>query len=1418
MPTINKAKRNFTVSLFTSLAMVAIVLGYILYFLPQNQQRLESRNFRVLSRIGNNLHQSLYASVTGISRLEKEQDSERQRSFLDSIYGGGIAPAINTAEEKKGITGRVHLYQNYNKDYIQTVGYGTGASASHQVSPNSYELHIKTDQFHYPINLNNLLLPLLRDDVFEEFYIFKEGAGDKDNSNLKPQNLIYSTSLININIFSNPAADKENPHQQGTAGNVLNIDLAGKAYKLFVIKQEVGYGQKWVLCGAVPAPEYQAKRLAIPNDVIGWLVIALIFLLLGLPFIKLMLLTKTERLHLGHIVSCIVFLYAGASIFFLLWLNANAYYGPDKDIRENQLKNLAATINKSFIYEIEKALVQTSLIDTSQVITDHNNLPGAEITTVNNSGNQPTNYPVYPFFTRISWISSAGKQTAVYPSKKGVSHLMDVKDRPYFRLLVEGNGWRLPGSQEDFYLNKIKSYKDGENYVVISRKSLNKKKNAAVVTMTTKMVSLTEAVLPPHFGFMIIDEEGEVLFHSNNKLDLNENFIQETNQNFNVRAAIQNNIPYHFDTYYQGSRKNMFISTVTGLPLYVVAFVDKEHIKYRYLNTFVLSNSLFLFYLVLLGVLVAIILIAVIQPAKLPFHQLSLNWLRPQPRNNLAYKKICGFLAVAILGVAFITNDQTADAIFFLLLLVPFYVFLFAYYALNNLEPQVWQYNPIARWVLRLLFLVIFLLNGVYLFFIGLYVYNLSLSGLVTFYTPVFITQLFLILTWWILEKHGPKLFGSNPTGNKMNYRIQLWYNVMVLLVICLTSTLPAVIFYKDAYNRESEQMLQYHQLYLERAIRDHEKNIPFDPGEGDKVVEANFGKSKSRIYAQFFYQTRHVHNSISKNEEKAENKPINNLKKVTEKVSGLSINRKENLNSAPVLTRSLATISSGIFPAPENNTVRSDENPTNQDKVIDHFFAKVCPVLHLLLNSSHSEDLLICQAELANQRRFGYADKTLYLPPRGTDGSTSVANLEVSPTDGHFYSSIPYFNLLPQFWLNAFIFLIFLFLVIQYLSSRIFNITYTSNLKLSKVDQQLLSDFQFDKILLISVPGTFEDNQTRFKNLVADFQNYELINIDLAKEDDFISRLNVLTAKEKVVVWVRHFSFQAFEKDALDKKLLLLNRLANQNFAKIILQTSDHPGKWEEKWKQKELSAEIEDEMRQLLDLISQYWKVFQPLRPAVGCLTKNNITSRPMRNELDYQKQALRDLVRAECNSCTFLKPLQPFLLDYVEEKCETKLLKKSDIVLKIQSLAHMYYRMLWSSCTKEEQYMLYDTAEDGVVNAHNIGVLTSLLSKGLMVKDETQVVRLFNESFRNFVLTTISPEEALRYEKENNVQSKWDVYKVPLFIILIGAATFIFVTQQETWLTVLALLTGVSSLLTVLPRFGFLIPALFLKKEAK
>jgi hypothetical protein len=102
-----------------------------------------------------------------------------------------------------------------------------------------------------------------------------------------------------------------------------------------------------------------------------------------------------------------------------------------------------------------------------------------------------------------------------------------------------------------------------------------------------------------------------------------------------------------------------------------------------------------------------------------------------------------------------------------------------------------------------------------------------------------------------------------------------------------------------------------------------------------------------------------------------------------------------------------------------------------------------------------------------------------------------------------------------------------------------------------------------------------------------------------------------------------------------------------------------------------------------------------------------------------------------------------------------------------------------------------VLYDAAQNMLVNCNNMETINILLKKGLMVYDGT--FKLMNKSFRNFILSSITPGEARDLVRGLNGQGNWKSYKAPLFIIALGVA--VFLAFQDN------LLSNVNAIITTL-----------------
>ncbi len=177
---------------------------------------------------------------------------------------------------------------------------------------------------------------------------------------------------------------------------------------------------------------------------------------------------------------------------------------------------------------------------------------------------------------------------------------------------------------------------------------------------------------------------------------------------------------------------------------------------------------------------------------------------------------------------------------------------------------------------------------------------------------------------------------------------------------------------------------------------------------------------------------------------------------------------------------------------------------------------------------------------------------------------------------------------------------------------------------------------------------------------------------------------------------------------------------------------------------------------------------------------------------------RQKVRNRLIKECAQSPYLQVMQQELLDRYCTPGTTE----QDVIELVESRAKLYYRSLWSSCGEEEHYMIFDLAKDGVVNGKNKEVFDGLARKGIIIVSDKSP-SIMNKSFRNFVRTSIRPEEALRLLDKQKKEGNWNRFRFPIAVIIIALGGFLVFTQREFLNETMALIGGLAVVVPVLQR---------------
>lgn len=1434
MLSFRQRNRNYTVLLITSLGIVGLVLYYIIIYIPENEQRINARNFRVLHRIGANLSSAIdnYVEKVGqgygkqvLEELYYKDPSIKGAQSFKSISGDSIWLTADAADHwlqskaaRQLIEGRTHGL-NYSPGHEQAehdthIEKRAGGTFLHFASiiaygkedPSSIKFNFDAPfYFHTRIRVDSLLNPLMRWDNFAYFVIFrKKGTGRqqtaeviykgaRDHPHRNPIDLLLPDSLVAL-------ANKTGGRQPAEAA------IAGETFQLYLLHKRISAEENWVLCAAVPADRYEKERRAIPAHLVTFGSLLLALLIFSVPFLKLVLINNQERLNKSDVVFAGLSVFAGVAMLVLLLLDGYVYYVADNKAEARRLEKLAAEIENNLTWELDGLLQQLELLDalpdTRPAVADFkkDSLLAQYFARNAASGRDATRHVV-----RVFWVDTAGYMVTSWTNNKKPDRRYRVNNRSYFSNILEERGWTMDHTPTRFALESVSSMIDGRKYAVISRKSTrshhNQMPKARVVALTTKLSSLYHAVLPPGYGFCIIDKQGTVWFHQQEKLNLNENLLEETSFPPALQAAMYSRVPAHFEVHYQGNKQRLFIDPIRQLPLFLVTYVNHDYQKVTNLHLIMVTVMMLSLYFILLGFLLALVVYARSRPVNLPAYWFAFKWLWPKSSYAHLYLKTNLLLLATILLVLGLADPSRPVSTFFMLLFAAVYNFIFCYTSFHAI--------PI-RWVFR---------SRLYFFSVSSVVILLVLNacalitGTDTFQLGV-LFQLMLLGLLWAINRIFYK-YSSYASTWKCRYR--RFYNQMLLCWLLLTSALPAFVFFRIAYNYEMELTLRYHQLYLAQMLSRRPAELAWPDTTRQQQKRTQQGPA-SFVYAKFLYNTHPAAQAPGRGQNAASRsaKPVLLLNqgagRQADDTSGIRL-RSPWLQARQALqaVQERAAQKEGR----QANGFVMLVRPTFRNVLANAFFLKAdChPAADCHPNHWQLQDSLL---------HFRYSNElnqehTIKL-------SSSLPRFQL-PAVLHAHTTWPANINHPGwfFWADAAILAIFVYFLISFLVQRIFSLDLHWIKPLGTIDQQFLDPAVKNKLLVIALPVAPGIRQLLHNQQPADGKAFQLIQIDLAKTD-FTAGIRMLELGGfhlPVVLLIKNFDFDPYSEEALKYKVTLLQTLHAMPQLKVIIQTSLHPACWQQKLAEGEEEKQKGEKgpskaaylaiLEQLLILLGAYIKLYQPLQRQAPAST-----SAP--KYLMPQKEYLLRLIRQECSSCFHLHQFEDTLVKYVEDAAASKKkVTKEDIIFLLQERAQLYYRYIWTSCSEEEQYFLYDLAQDGLVNARNKHVLSALLGKGLLVQEEDATMKIMNVSFQKFVLHVVDPAEALRFEKMNAQSSKWDLFKTPLMLIFVAGALFIFFTQKQTWLNIVTVLAAFSTIIGILPRLSALLPAMFAGKEA-
>src|SRR5690606_38157476 len=396
------------------------------------------------------------------------------------------------------------------------------------------------------------------------------------------------------------------------------------------------------LLGFVKRSELKRQAQEVSVFTITTALIVVTLMILGLPLLKLQVMSSAERLGAKDVFLAGASLVVGPMVLILFYLLFTTNIFTDKENEREKLETLNHQLAGNFRSEISHALAQLNIVkaqvdDSLTFPLKHEKIAKALGKTLketfsredrqiifNNFWRHPFCRDNFPYFNSIFWATNRGEVAVYLSSEKDPQRINSLSHRSYVMDIIRDQGILFDGDTIAF--ESIRSVTDGNYELGLGIPS----GNAAYPTLATSFssVSMMDPVLEAGYGFCFFNTEGRTLFHSEIQRNLNENFLEETGGM--LAPYVRSGQPAFVSVRYMGVDHYVYVQQVRGLEGYYIAtFLDKS---YSYSPNAIALNTtveMEIAFLILLFLIYLPLFAVTRKKRKLQQKTFVLYWLRP---------------------------------------------------------------------------------------------------------------------------------------------------------------------------------------------------------------------------------------------------------------------------------------------------------------------------------------------------------------------------------------------------------------------------------------------------------------------------------------------------------------------------------------------------------------------------------------------------------------------------------------------------------------------------------------------------------------------------------------------------------------------------------------------------------------------
>ena len=635
---------------FTVLVILVLFGSYFLIRVPAQRAFYVDRSFAALSQMVDRIENSVENAIRNGRNAINDASRETSRAMASPVV------------TEEGIRARLELIPNLRLTDLRPAAEGvTGRIVAPKVTVRSSGrttlldlVYVTTNEPCWEVRLETSLAalaePVLDRRLFDDLAVL-DAAG---RCLFQPGGQTLRVAQLDLPIRSSYQTNM--------------VDLAGKDQLLFAQPVSLGFGDAatgasgaagdgyWLLCGIIEASRFRSQTLKMDYEVIVYVVSLALLLVVSWPLLDWSSIPPgggVTRVRLTFVAWVSVLLFGLLTTFFLDQLGREQLR---RDL-DRHLEGLAKQMQDHFGRELDGAIAQLRQFH-ERFLT---NAPSVSLREEQKLVPRLLSNPAFldwtdlkrnpcPFFEMAFWADPNGGQQAKWTVREQTTARIDVSKRDYFKAIVNGVPWlRSHPSAVDLYgvakeapagaaepqpfaVQSIYSWNTGENLAILSI-PWDEGGRLGIAAIDVRFLSLFHPVIAGGFGFCVVDPEGGVVFHSDPRRNLRENFIEECNQKARLRAAVSGRTTGTFTVSYLLAPHRIHLTPVPDTPWMLVVFQDERVLDTARLQIDSITGGFLLVYVLWLGLVMA----GVRWLCRSRTQGSSLAWLWPDSRQSHRY-------------------------------------------------------------------------------------------------------------------------------------------------------------------------------------------------------------------------------------------------------------------------------------------------------------------------------------------------------------------------------------------------------------------------------------------------------------------------------------------------------------------------------------------------------------------------------------------------------------------------------------------------------------------------------------------------------------------------------------------------------------------------------------------------------------